>query len=107
MPESGKWVRVASVAELQERELIGAVAQGVPVAVYWVEGETFATYDMCSHGKAHLSDGYLEGTEIECPLHQGTFDVRTGCAVKAPCVEPIRPFPTRIENAEVLVFVED
>ncbi|WP_454916215.1 non-heme iron oxygenase ferredoxin subunit [Xanthobacter sediminis] len=107
MPETGKWVRAASLAELLEREVIGIEALGVPIALYSMGGEIFATYDICSHGKARLSDGYLEGREIECPLHQGTFDICTGQAVKAPCEAPVRPFPTRVHDGEVLVFIED
>ncbi|ACK50426.1 Rieske (2Fe-2S) domain protein [Methylocella silvestris BL2] len=107
MREPGKWVRATSLAELLDRQVIGVDVLGVPVVVYSVDGEVFATYDICSHGKARLSDGYLEGREIECPLHQGTFDVCTGQAVKAPCIEPVRPFQTKIEHDDVLVFIDD
>lgn len=107
MPEAGKWVRVASLVDLLEREVIGTEALGVPIALYSIGGEVFATYDMCSHGKARLSDGYLEGKEIECPLHQGTFDICTGEAMKAPCEVPVRPFRTRVHGDDVLVFIAD
>jgi nitrite reductase/ring-hydroxylating ferredoxin subunit len=86
---------------------MGVEACGVAIALYSAEGQVFATYDMCSHGKARLSEGYLEELEIECPLHQGTFDIRTGQALKAPCVVPVRSFQTRLEEDDIFVFVED
>jgi len=77
-----------------------ATAVGQPIAVYWVDGQFFATTDQCSHGQASLSEGYLEGPVIECPLHQGQFDVRTGEPLRAPCTVAIRCYPVRaIEGA--------
>jgi nitrite reductase/ring-hydroxylating ferredoxin subunit len=40
---------------------------------------------------------------IECPLHQGLFDVRTGEAMGPPCVEPVRTFAVRRDGEELLV----
>ena len=50
-----------------------------------------------------LSDGMLEGHEIICPLHGGSFDIRTGEAVSEPCVEPIGTYECRVENGDVFV----
>ena len=63
----------------------------------------FATDNLCTHGAARMSDGFLEGREIECPLHQGRFDVCTGKAMCAPLTQDLRVYPVRIENKRVLV----
>jgi naphthalene 1,2-dioxygenase system ferredoxin subunit len=63
----------------------------------------YATDNLCTHGAARLSDGFLEGREIECPFHQGRFDVCTGKALCAPLTENIRVYPVRIENKRVFV----
>ena len=63
----------------------------------------YATDNRCTHGDALLSDGFLEGNQIECPFHQGRFDVCTGKALCAPWTEDIRVYPVRIENKRVLV----
>jgi naphthalene 1,2-dioxygenase system ferredoxin subunit len=68
-----------------------------------VQGELYATDNLCTHGAARLSDGFLEGREIECPFHQGRFDVCTGKALCAPLTENIRVYPVRIENKRVFV----
>jgi naphthalene 1,2-dioxygenase system ferredoxin subunit len=67
------------------------------------KGEIFATDNLCTHGAARMSDGFLDGKEIECPLHQGKFDVCTGKALCAPLTENIRVYPVRIENKRVFL----
>jgi nitrite reductase/ring-hydroxylating ferredoxin subunit len=53
------------------------------LAVYNIGGTFYITDDECTHASASLADGILEGDIIECSLHFGAFDVKTG-AVKAP-----------------------
>jgi nitrite reductase/ring-hydroxylating ferredoxin subunit len=74
-----------------------------PLAVYNVDGEIFVTDDTCSHGKASLADGYLEGDEIECPWHAGRFCVRTGRATSLPAAEAVRSWPVEVDGGEVFV----
>lgn len=78
--------------------------QGQAVALFHVDGCVYATQDTCTHGNASLVDGYLIGDEVECPLHQGMFNVRTGQATAAPCVEPLRTF--RVEVRDGVVFLQ-
>ena len=75
------------------------------VALYRAEDEYYASELVCTHGQASLADGYLEDFLIECPLHQGTFDIRTGEPVGAPCTIPVRTFPVKIENGVIHVEV--
>ena len=72
------------------------------LALYEVDGEVYASDNRCTHGDALLSDGFLEGTQIECPFHQGRFDVCTGKALCAPLTQDIRVYPVRIENKRIL-----
>ncbi len=100
------WINVSTVAELEEAGgLLGRSVSGVPIALYAVEGEYFATADTCTHGQARLSEGYLEGFLIECPLHQGLFDIRTGDVKGPPCTMPIRTLPVREEGGKILIEV--
>ncbi|MEG2313977.1 Rieske 2Fe-2S domain-containing protein [Brevundimonas sp.] len=65
------WVATLPPSALEEHGVAKASVNGISVALYAVEGEYFATADLCTHGKASLADGYLDGDLIECPLHQG------------------------------------
>jgi ethylbenzene dioxygenase ferredoxin component len=62
----------------------------VAYALFNLDGQFYATQDQCTHGPGSLAEGFLVGAEIECPFHQGRFDVRTGRATAAPCTQALR-----------------
>jgi naphthalene 1,2-dioxygenase system ferredoxin subunit len=101
------WFPTVSPNKLDEEGLAGAQAGPVSVVIYRVEDSYYATSLMCTHGEASLADGYLDGFVIECPFHQGQFDIRTGEAVAAPCYEPIRTYPVRLADGILEVDVPD
>ena len=101
------WTDVAALDALPDDYVIGILVAGKEIALYAVEGEVYATDNLCTHGAARLSDGFLEGREIECPLHQGKFDVCTGKAMCAPLTQNIRIYPTRIENKRIFLNLLD
>jgi len=102
-----EWIRIASATELREAGgLLGRSIRGVPIAVYEVGGACFVTLDRCTHADARLSEGYLEGFLIECPVHQGVFDIRTGEAMRPPCTEPVRTLAVRREGEDLLVSLK-
>jgi naphthalene 1,2-dioxygenase ferredoxin component len=100
---SENWIDVAAVDAVPEGDVTAVNVAGREIALYEVEGEVFATDNLCTHGAARMSDGFLDGREIECPLHQGKFDVCTGRALCAPLTENIRVYSVRIENKRVLL----
>jgi naphthalene 1,2-dioxygenase system ferredoxin subunit len=102
MSEDG-WLKAADRAALGEGEVIGVIVAGHEVALYEMDGAIFATDDICTHAYAKLSDGWFDKGEIECPLHAGRFDARTGKATAPPCVDDIRTYPVRVENGEIQV----
>lgn len=97
------WVDAAAVDALPDDEVIGVDLVGKSLALYKVEGAVFATDNICTHGHARLCDGFLEGHEIECPLHQGKFDIRDGRALCAPLSEDIKIYPVKIEGNRIFV----
>ena len=78
-----------------------------PLAVFNVGDDFFVTDDICTHGEASLCDGELDGHEVECPYHQGAFDIRTGKALSAPCTVPLRVYPVRLVEGRVMARVEE
>ena len=97
------WIDVLAVDAVPEGDVTALMVSGKEIALYEVEGEVYATDNLCTHGAARMSDGFLEGREIECPLHQGRFDVCTGKALCAPLTQDIRTYPVRIENQRIWV----
>lgn len=78
-----------------------------PIAVYNLDGEFFATDDTCTHGEASLAEGDIDGGEVVCPFHMGSFDIRTGEACMAPCAKPLKVYPVRVEAGSVYVQVDE
>jgi naphthalene 1,2-dioxygenase ferredoxin component len=102
---SDQWIDVTATEDIPEDDVIGADIAGKSIALYRVEGEVFATDNLCTHGNARLCDGFLEGYEIECPLHQGKFDIRNGKAMCAPLTEDVKTYPIKIEGDRVFVAI--
>lgn len=100
---TANWLEATARDAIPEDDVIGVILGGRDIALYGVEGEVFATDNICTHGHARLCDGFLEGHEIECPLHQGKFDVRSGAAMCAPLTDNLRTYPIKIEDGKVFV----
>ncbi|MQA08200.1 MAG: bifunctional 3-phenylpropionate/cinnamic acid dioxygenase ferredoxin subunit [Pseudonocardiaceae bacterium] len=77
----------------------------VPIAVFNADGEFYAVDDTCSHQDASLSDGFLEGCFVECPLHAALFDLRTGMPSCLPAKRPIRTHPVSVHEGWIYVHV--
>lgn len=106
MSDAENWVRVAS-AELAPGEMLAVEVGRTSLAIYHLDdGSWHATANECTHAFAMLTDGWLEGTEIECPLHAGRFDVRTGKGLCPPIDEPLRVYPVRIDGDAVMVRMD-
>jgi naphthalene 1,2-dioxygenase ferredoxin component len=100
------WIDAAAQDEVPQDDVIAVTAGGREVALYGVDGEVYATDNICTHGQARLCEGFLESHEIECPLHQGKFDVRTGAPTCAPVTEAIRSYPVKIEGGRVWLALD-
>ncbi|MEN0134423.1 MAG: bifunctional 3-phenylpropionate/cinnamic acid dioxygenase ferredoxin subunit [Rhodococcus sp. (in: high G+C Gram-positive bacteria)] len=75
-----------------------------PIAVFHTDdGEVFAVDDTCSHQDASLADGWLEGCEVECPLHASKFNLRTGAVDAPPAKLPVRTHDVVIEDGVIYV----
>jgi nitrite reductase/ring-hydroxylating ferredoxin subunit len=76
---------------------------GVAVGFFRVDGRIYAIDDICSHGNARLSEGEIEGFEVECPLHGGVFDLRNGKALTAPLSRDVRSHPLQVVDGVLLI----
>jgi 3-phenylpropionate/trans-cinnamate dioxygenase ferredoxin component len=103
MTQTAEWTYVASSDDLEDEDVLQVEIDGRTLAVYYTNGEYFATDGICSHELAYLADGFVFGSIIECPKHQGRFDIRTGQPKGAPACVPIRTYPARAIEGEIHV----
>ena len=85
--------------------LYGLPGFAVAVAVVLHDDDVYAIHDECSHAAIPLSEGEVDGCEIECWLHGSRFDLRTGKPSGPPATEPVPTYPVRVEGGDVLVDV--
>ncbi|MEY8827855.1 non-heme iron oxygenase ferredoxin subunit [Sedimentitalea sp. XS_ASV28] len=97
------WQDAIPVADLESGWVTRVTVGRRPVAVYDTPSGLYASLALCNHGGADLCDGYFDGHVIECPLHQGAFDVRDGKPVAAPATKPMRVLELRVRDDMVQV----
>src|SRR5215813_6458351 len=96
-------VPVCAAADLPPGNVKSFEVGGELVAVYNIDGTFYATEARCTHATADLADGILDGDVIECSLHFGAFNVRTGKAVQSPCFVDLKTFRTAVKDGQVFV----
>lgn len=100
------WHDIGSESGFEEGTAVCVAVGSIPVAVFRDGGSLYALHDLCTHGAARLSEGFVENGCVECPLHQGLFDLKTGAPKGAPVTELVRAFPIRVLSGRVEVGVE-
>jgi nitrite reductase/ring-hydroxylating ferredoxin subunit len=96
-------IHACDVQELAEGEMKAVADAPIALAVCRVQGEWFAFENNCTHEDFPLTEGAVDGTEVECALHGARFCLRTGAIRAVPASCPIRVFPTRVDGTAVLV----
>jgi 3-phenylpropionate/trans-cinnamate dioxygenase ferredoxin component len=94
---------VARVGDVGEGEVVCVELDGTPISLANAGGEIYAFAAFCSHQRALLEEGDLEGTTIQCPWHAGSFDITNGRALTAPAFEDIQTYPVRLSGEEIQV----
>ena len=105
MNDTETWITVADVSIIAVGSVVGAKAGDVDIALYNVDGQLYATHNLCTHAQAMLSDGFLDGDIIECPLHGGRFEVKTGKGLGAPITCDVTTLPVRVKDGAIQVKV--
>ncbi len=104
MSSSENWITIARLAAVAEGTALAVETMGLQLAVYHLDGgDVSVTANVCTHAFALLTDGWFENGMIECPLHAGQFDVRTGHGQGAPIEEDLRVFKSRIVEGKIQI----
>lgn len=100
------WVAACATEDVELEDVIAFRHGEQDYAIYRTQdGEFFATDGHCTHERTLLCDGLVMGHVIECPKHNGRFDIRTGKALRAPVLKDVQTFPTKVEGGTVFVLL--
>ena len=99
------WVTVAEKSALIQNSVIGVTIGGLDIAIYDVDGQLYATDNICPHAYGHLDQGWLEGDVIECALHAARFEVRTGKGIDGPFECDLKTFPVRVVGQHIQIEI--
>ena len=102
MPDPTR-IDLCSTADVAPGSALKVDTADLALAVFNVDGEFYVIDDNCTHGPGLLSEGFIEGDVIECPFHNGQFNIKTGAVVSPPCMVPIKTYKTVVEGGRVLI----
>jgi 3-phenylpropionate/trans-cinnamate dioxygenase ferredoxin subunit len=101
-----QWIEALSAQEIDAEDVARFDHSGRTFAIYHSpDGKFYATDGLCTHEEAHLADGLVMDFIIECPMHNGRFDYRTGAAKGAPVCVNLKTYPVKVEGGKVFVDV--
>ncbi len=100
-----QYVRACALDDVSVGAALAVEVQGTEIAIVRHGDEVFAIRDECSHAAIPLSEGDVEGCEIECWLHGSRFDLRSGKAINLPATEPVAVYPCITDGGDILVDV--
>ena len=99
------WIEVGSTDSIEEEDLIRFDYQDKTFCVYRLTDGFYATDGICTHEDVHLEDGLVMDDEIECPMHQGIFNIKSGEALSPPACDDLKTYPVKVDNDKIFIKI--
>ncbi len=105
MPGPTEFQRVAKVSDLADGAMVSVKVESTDILLARIGDAYFAIDAWCSHEAGYLLHGTLhaELCEVECPIHESSFDLRTGEATMPPAEDPVPALAVKVEGDDILV----
>ncbi|KND61751.1 Ferredoxin [Candidatus Burkholderia verschuerenii] len=100
-----QWIDTVAFDDIDDEDVTRFDHDGRTFAIYRVDDAVYASDGLCMHEHVHLSDGFVMDHVIECPKHNGRFDIRDGRPLCAPVCEKLRTYPAKVEGGRILIEV--
>ena len=82
------------------------VGNNLPIALYKVGDQIYATTNICTHAQCELDHNHaIYGDVVECTCHGSRFDIKSGAVILPPAVDPLKTYPVTVEEEDVVVEV--
>ncbi len=93
-PDNDGWLEICAAADLDPADVIRFDHGKKTYALIRDEiGDLYATDGICTHGNTHLADGLVKGRIVECPKHNGRFNLADGSPARAPVCRGLATYP--------------
>ena len=99
------WLEVSDESGIEIEDIVRFDHDNKSYCVYKLEDGYYATDGLCTHEEVHLEDGIVINDEIECPMHQGIFNIKTGEAISPPACDDLKTYPVKVENDLVYINI--
>ncbi|MCH2304878.1 MAG: non-heme iron oxygenase ferredoxin subunit [SAR202 cluster bacterium] len=94
-------IKICDLSEIPNGSIKKFEINDEEITICNINNQIFAINDNCSHDEASLQEGFIDGYEIECPMHGAKFDIRTGEVTCLPAVSPIKTYNIKINNGAI------
>lgn len=96
------WTEICPSDALQEKDVLRFDQGEQTYAIYRDEdGNLYATDGICTHGRTHLAGGLVIGKMIECPKHNGRFNLEDGSPARKPVCKSLHTHDIKEENGKI------
>ena len=96
-----EWIPTVAFDSIDNEDVVRFDHAGKSYAIYRVDGQVYASDGLCTHEHVHLCDGLVMDHVIECPKHNGRFDIRDGRPLGAPVCVALKTYPAKVEGGKV------
>ena len=100
------WIYVCDKNEIDFEDLKSFEYQNKIYCIYHIKDGFFATDGICTHEDVSLENGIVIDDEIECPMHQGVFNIKTGKVIQDPPCDDLKTFPIKVENDKIYIDLD-
>ena len=71
-------IKIATWSEMPDRRPVGAIAEGVDLVIVRWDDSVSVLYGRCQHRGALMADGYIDGDDLICGVHQWDYRFDSG-----------------------------
>ena len=99
------WFLVCEENSIEVEDIVRFDHENKTFCIYKLEDGFYATDGKCTHEDVHLEDGLVTDDEIECPMHQGIFNIKSGKALSPPACEDLKTYPVKVEDNKIYIQI--
>tara|TARA_Y100000996_G_scaffold359911_1_gene302103 strand:+ start:261 stop:584 length:324 start_codon:yes stop_codon:yes gene_type:complete len=103
--DNSNWYFVQNTDGIEDEDVIRFDHEDKTFCIYKLEDGFYATDGICTHEAVHLEDGLVMDDEIECPMHQGAFNIKSGKAISPPACDDLKTYPVKVEENKIYIQI--